>query len=110
MEFERNEKLTQEDRQELIKGLTEVAQLYFNENYIQYDTLGINASANPLSITNGICSALSNLGYGGYYLIEELEVEMDNRYDSYHCITSPEGWEPRAYMCLFLVEYLKDTI
>jgi hypothetical protein len=43
--------------------------------------------------------------------MEELMFEMGNdHYDSYFEIVEPEQWEPRANMCLFLVEYLKDSI
>lgn len=111
MKFERNEELTKHDRERLIESLTEIAQLYFDGKY-RFLQMSTSTEEKVVVITNGICCALSSLrqDFPAYYLIEELEVEMDNRYDNYCSITSPEGWEPRAYMCLFLVEYLKDTI
>lgn len=111
MKFERNKELTKYDRERLIESLTEIAQFYFDGKY-RFCTMSTSTEEKVVVITNGICCALSSLrqDFPGYYLIEQLEVEMDNRYDNYRSITSPEGWEPRAYMCLFLVEYLKDTI
>jgi hypothetical protein len=109
MQFELNKELTLKDRKELIKGLTQVAEMYFNSQY-RFEKFEGNKDAEYVNITNGICNALGDLGFAGYSLIEKLQIEMQNDFDNYCKITSPEGWEPRANMCLFMVEYLKDTI
>jgi hypothetical protein len=109
MQFVRNKELTLKDRKELIKGLTQVAEMYFSSQY-RFGKFEGNKDAEYVNITNGICNALGDLGFAGYSLIEKLQIEMQNDFDNYCKITSPEGWEPRANMCLFLVEYLKDTI
>jgi len=111
MQFVRNKELTLKDRKELIRGLAQVAEMYFNSQY-RFGRFEGNEDVEHVNITNGICNALCDLdlGIAGYSLIEKLQIEMDNDFDNYCEITSPEGWEPRANMCLFMVEYLKDTI
>lgn len=109
MNFELNKNLSVAARKELIKGLTKVAELYFNGDY------NMNREEGKVNVGCGICRALFDLNYsssyGVYDAMEELMFEMGNdHYDSYFEIVEPEQWEPRANMCLFLVEYLKDSI
>lgn len=105
MKFERNEKLSVTARKRLIKGLTEVAELYFSDKYWQHS--GIPDTVN---IGCGICKALSDLGYKyAYSDMAKLLDETDEYSYGAYSYTAKE-WEPRATMCLFLVEYLKDTI
>lgn len=105
MKFERNEKLSVTARKRLIKGLTEVAELYFSDKYWQHS--GIPDTVN---IGCGICKALSDRGCKyAYSDMAKLLDETDEYSYGPYSYTAKE-WEPRANMCLFLVEYLKDTI
>jgi hypothetical protein len=106
VKFERNENLSITEREEMIAGLTKVAELYFNG---QYDMYGRD---DKVTVGCGICKALMGVGCRSSYTgMEKLMFEMGNdHYGPYYNITKPEEWEPRATMCLFLVEYLKDTI
>jgi hypothetical protein len=105
MKFERNKALSVAARKRLMKGLTQVAELYFSDKYWQHS--GVPDTVN---IVCGICKALHDLKVkDAYNSMNQLMVET-NEY-SYGCyVATPEEWEPRANMCLFLVEYLKDTI
>lgn len=66
------------------------------------------------STTCGICNALSTqTGEYKYYemmgyLLSELFKECTTMLGEY--TNTPAEWEGRAYMCLFLAEYLQDTI
>lgn len=105
MKFERNKALSVAARKRLMKGLTQVAELYFSDKYWQHS--GVPDTVN---IGCGICKALHDLKFkNAYDLMNQLMMET-NEY-SYGCyVAKPKEWEPRANMCLFLVEYLKDTI
>lgn len=105
MKFNRNIELSLTARKELIKGLTKVAELYFSGEHTRYV-----AHPDKVNISCGICKALHDLKVkNAYDLMNQLMQEM-NEYSYGHYVYTPKGWEPRANMCLFLVEYLKDTI
>lgn len=82
--------------------LREVAADYFNDV--------------PMDTENGICSALNfkvearDLKYDvdAYFDMDSIMFELDYR-SSYFgpCSTDRSKWENRAYMCLFLAEYLE---
>lgn len=55
----------------------------------------------------GICRALFRNG-GHYNLMAELMGEMGEAGSYGEYSFDPEDWEPRAYMCLFLAEYLEN--
>lgn len=105
MKFQRNKELSVAARKALVKGLTKVAELYFSADYVQG-----GAYPDKVNISCGICKALHNLQFShSYGAMQQLMLEMGNDcYGKY--VYSTEEWEPRATMCLFLVEYLKDTI
>jgi len=105
MQFRRNKSLSVTARKRLMEGLTQVAELYFSDKYCYY-----GSKPDTVDIGCGICKAMLDLGYEhSYEDMAQLMVET-NEY-SYGCyVSTPEEWEPRATMCLFLVEYLKDTI
>ncbi len=98
MQFERNDSLTVEQRNALIKGLTAIAQDYFTDIKRAETGCGICFALHRKQIPLVGYSTMSNL-------MEELEEENFGPYAD-----TPEDWESRANMCLFLVEYLKDTI
>ena len=105
MKFERNKHLSLTARKGLIKGLTKVAELYFNGKHIRYAE-----HPDKVNIGCGICKALHDLDFShSYHAMQELMQEM-NEYSYGQYVYTPQEWEPRANMCLFLVEYLKDTI
>ncbi len=105
MHFERNKELSVTARKRLKAGLTQVAELYFSDKYWRHS--GVPDTVNTGC---GICKALLDLGYK--YSYEDMAKLLDetNEYDYGNYVSTPEEWEPRANMCLFLVEYLKDTI
>jgi hypothetical protein len=105
MHFEHNKELSVTARKRLMKGLTKVAELYFSDKYLRYDVV-----PDTVNIGCGICKAMLDLGYKhSYDDMNKLMLEtLDYSYGYY--VSTPEEWEPRANMCLFLVEYLKDTI
>jgi hypothetical protein len=105
MKFEHNKALSLTARKRLIKGLTQVAELYFSADYVQG-----GAYPDKVNVSCGICKALHDLQFShSYYAMQQLMLEMDDDYYGKYVYT-PQEWEPRANMCLFLVEYLKDTI
>lgn len=105
MKFGRNKHLSLTARKGLVKGLTKVAELYFNGEYIRY-----TEHPDKVNIGCGICKALGDLKVkNAYDLMNQLMVET-NEYSYGQYVATPKEWEPRANMCLFLVEYLKDTI
>lgn len=105
MKFERNKHLSLTARKGLVKGLTKVAELYFNGKHIQY-----KEHPDKVNIGCGICKALHDLKFlHSYHAMQELMQET-NEYSYGQYVDTTEEWEPRANMCLFLVEYLKDTI
>ncbi len=93
--------LTQAERIDLKEKLQLIAEWYFTEEQ-------------PITTSCGICLALSKaFGANHYYsmmtrlLSEVFGADSDflaDYTDTY------EEWESRAYMCLFLVEYLDTTI
>lgn len=105
MRFERNKELSVTERKRLMKGLTQVAELYFSGEHQPYYN-----NPNKVTISCGICKALYDLKVkNAYDLMTQLMQETCE--DSYgYYVVKPQEWEPRANMCLFLVEYLKDTI
>lgn len=105
MKFERNEKLSVTARKRLVKGLTQVAELYFSDKHLPHG--GVPDTVN---IGCGICKAMFDLGYKyAYSDMAKLLHETDEYSYGPYSYTAKE-WEPRANMCLFLVEYLKDTL
>jgi len=105
MHFELNKELTVTARKRLIKGLTKVAELYFSDKHWQ-----CSGVPDTVNIGCGICKALTDLGYKYSYMdMAHLLDETDEYSYGPYSYTAKE-WEPRANMCLFLVEYLKDTI
>jgi hypothetical protein len=98
MKFNRNNSLTTEERQALIFGLNTVAEEYFTDMKTAETGCGICFALYKKQIPFAGYSAMSNL-------TEELEEENFGPYTD-----TPEDWEPRANMCLFLAEYLKDTV
>ena len=105
MNFELNKNLSVAARKELIKGLTKVAELYFNGEHERH-----GGFTDRVNIGCGICKAMHDLEFpSSYNLMQELMLEMGNDYYGRY-VCSTEEWEPRANMCLFLVEYLKDSI
>ena len=99
MKFPINKKLSIHQRFGLIEALEVVAKKYFSDEYICTDC--------------GICAAV------GYQYIEDADyltmgrlmreiLEEDSILGEY--TDTREEWEARANMCLFLVEYLKDTV
>lgn len=105
MKFERNKELSVTARKRLIKGLTHVAELYFSDKY--YHHSGVPDTVN---IGCGICKALNDLGYKYSYNDMAKLLDETNEYSYGQYVATAKKWEPRANMCLFLVEYLKDTI
>lgn len=105
MNFELNKNLSVAARKELIKGLTKVAELYFNGEHQPYGVF-----PDKVNIGCGICMALNELKVkDAYSLMDRLLSEL-NDYSYGYYVDNPTEWEPRANMCLFLVEYLKDSI
>jgi len=85
-------------RHELASALRELAKTYFDGK-----ELGTNC---------GICSSLSDEGLSCAYsrmgdLMEEMG-ETSNRYGPYS--EERSKWAPRAWMCLFLAEYIEETL
>jgi hypothetical protein len=105
MKFERNKELSVAARKRLMKGLTQVAELYFSDKYWRHG--GVPDTVN---IGCGICKALHDLKVKDAYDMMNKLMSETNDYSYGHYVNNPTGWEPRANMCLFLVEYLKDTI
>lgn len=105
MKFERNEELSVTARKQLIKGLTQVAELYFNGKHQPYLD-----NPNKVTIGCGICKALYDLKVKNAYEMMNQLMQETSEYSYGYYVATPQEWEPRANMCLFLVEYLKDTI
>lgn len=104
MHFVEHKQLSITARKRLMKGLTQVAELYFSDKYYY------GSKPDTVNIGCGICKAMLDLGYKHSY--EDMAKLMfeTNEYSYGWYVSTPEEWEPRATMCLFLVEYLKDTI
>lgn len=105
MKFELNEELSVTARKRLVKGLTKIAQLYFNGKHQPYCD-----NPNKVTIGCGICKALYDLKVKNAYNLMNQLMQETNEYSYGQYVNTPKEWEPRANMCLFLVEYLKDTI
>jgi hypothetical protein len=104
MKFEHNYDLSIAQRKKMIEGLTKIAELYFNGQYDMYGQIG------KVTIGCGICKAMLDLGYKHSY-DDMAKLMLETNEYSYGCyVSTAKEWEPRANMCLFLVEYLKDTI
>lgn len=112
MKFKLNEELSVTARKRLIKGLTQVAQLYFNGEHqpCSVDHQPCSVDPNKVNIGCGICKALHDLKVKDAYDMMNQLMSETNDYSYGHYVNNPTEWEPRANMCLFLVEYLKDTI
>lgn len=93
MKFLINKKLSLHQRFGLIEALEVVAKKYFDEEY--------------LCTACGICAAVDADYLTMGRLMREI-LEEDIILGKY--TDTREEWEPRANMCLFLVEYLKDTV
>jgi len=95
-----NKPLTTEERIDLRKQLLVCAEKYFNDT-------GVNTHC-------GICNAISEqTNNRNYYdkmgkLLREIFQDTNEFLGKY--TSTYEEWEERAYMCLFLAEYLQDTI
>lgn len=92
--------LTTAERIDLRKQLLICAEKYFND-------AGVNTHG-------GICYAISEQANNHTYydkmgkLLREIFQDTDEFLGDY--TNTYEEWEERAYMCLFLAEYLQDTI
>ena len=99
MKFPINTRLNTKERVALIKVLSIVAEKYFNAEHL-CTLCGICAAVKYQDIKNADYDTMGRL------MSEILEVRG--------CLGTytkeREQWEERATMCLFLVEYLKDTI
>jgi hypothetical protein len=94
------EHLSQEQRIDLKEKLLLIAEWYFTKE-------------KDVTTCCGICKALDD-AFGGdqeyYDYMASLLVEMHGSSDLALYTNTYEEWESRAYMCLFLVEYLDSTI
>jgi MoxR-like ATPase len=99
MKFPISRTLNAAKRTALIKGLSIVAEKYFNAEYV-YTGCGICAAVDFENIKNANYITMASL------MNEILEEKGTlGRYTN-----EREQWEERANMCLLFVEYLKDTI
>jgi superoxide dismutase len=95
-----NTPLTTEERIDLRSKLLICAEKYFNDT-------GVNTHC-------GICNAISEQTNDSTYydkmgkLLNEIFQDYNEFLAEY--TNTYEEWEGRAYMCLFLAEYLQDTI
>jgi hypothetical protein len=98
MKFPINQELNDTERKALIKALDNVAEKYFSAQFVP-TSLGICAAAQ--------CQGIENATYLTMDLLMEeiLEQGLLAKYTN-----GRNQWEQRATMCLFLVEYLKDTV
>ena len=80
----------------LAKQLRELAEDYFNDE--------------PIDHLSGICSALVRREADAYHAIDTVMEELGFKTAYFGtCSQLREKWEPRAYMCLFLAEYLEGS-
>ncbi len=98
------ETLTRSERIDLRKQLLFLAQNYFNDKEV-VTTCGICLALTKQTNTDDDCENC-------YYVkMDMLLSEIFGNSDSLGDYTnSHQAWEGRAYMCLFLAEYLQDTI
>lgn len=99
-------KLTQEERMELIPALSDIARAYYDEpSKIDYG-VGICYNLYEVAKLDGSYSKMGvlmkELGFNEDYFEEAGAQTVHTK--------SFEQWEERAYMCLFLSEYLYDTL
>lgn len=89
--------LDQFGREELAQHLRVISGDYFDGEDVATDC--------------GICAALSdNIDGIAYFVMEDLMTELGFKgtvFEAY--VHEREDWEPRAWMCLFLSEYLEET-
>ena len=99
--------LTYEERLELIQALVDVARMYYDE------------PDDKINMFAGICYQIQNFTnvISGYCKMTKLmrEFGYTEDYDYFEgpeprTFTSYEEWEPRAFMCLLLSEYLFSTL
>jgi hypothetical protein len=97
--------LDYDQRLELIPALVDIARMYYDGN-------GINIRA-------GICFQLANFANvrSAYSKMTRLMIEIGYTYDDKYfegpeltSFNSYEEWEPRAFMCLLLSDYLFSTL
>jgi hypothetical protein len=101
------ETLTRAERIDLRKQLLILAKNYFNDEEV-VTTCGICLALTKQTNTEHVSSE-SNECY--YLKMDRLLREIFGNSDSLGDYTnSYQAWEGRAYMCLFLAEYLQDTI
>jgi hypothetical protein len=100
-----NKPLTYDERLELIPALVDIARMYYDNEYL-----------NPYA---GICYQLAHFANipSAYSKMARLMTEIgytgnDNYFEGPEpsSFTSYEEWEPRAFMCLFLSDYLFSTL
>ena len=99
MKFPISRTLNAAKRTALIKGLSIVAEKYFNDEHV--------------CTSCGICAAVDyqNIKNANYITMNSLMNEILEENSTLGLYTyQREDWEQRANMCLFLVEHLKDTI
>jgi hypothetical protein len=102
-----NTQLDYDERLELIPALVDIARMYYDE------------PEDKINMFAGICYQLVNFANvrGGYSKMTRLMKELGyTGDDGYFEGTEPrdfksyDEWESRAYMCLFLSEYLFNTL
>ncbi len=101
-----NNQLSYNERLELIPALVDLAEIYFNEPHKIHFGAGICYSLYEVCNVEGSYHKMNRLmqeiGYAdGYEYFEGAEPADFKTIDE---------WEPRAYMCLFLSEYLWNTL
>jgi hypothetical protein len=105
------------NKKQIVKSLREVAAHYFNDtfHYAMQHAWG----SNPYQF--GICYHLDNTEHflnganndeDAYYIIDTIMLDMgENPHHGYFDNKGPDGhresWSQRAWMCLFLAEYLE---
>jgi hypothetical protein len=98
--------LDYDERLELIPALSDIARIYYDE-------------PDKINLFAGICYQLMELGkvQGAYTKMTRLmrEIGYTSEYDYFEGpepqeFTIIEDWEPRAYMCLLLSDYLFSTL
>lgn len=100
MKFKLDKHLTLEVRIALQRDLNTVATQYFERDPDFKLSMGICANLLVLESTYDVYESM-------VLLLKELS-EPSSMFTRY--TRGFEDWEPRAYMALFLAEYLKDTI
>ena len=100
MKFELDRRLTLEVRKSLQKDLKIVARKYFEKDITFIVSRGICANLEKLEKKHDVYEAM-------HLLMGELKEPLAVFWGYTRGF---KEWEPRAYMALFLAEYLKDTI